>query len=133
MINIENIIKYTRPLKLLYVEDNPANRQLMLSIFDQQKNYTLHMVETGELAWDIAFEQDFDLILMDIHLPGINGKELTQKLRETDNYRQKPIVAITAAAMKHDFESAKGLFDAYITKPIQITHVLDALRMYLRR
>ncbi len=125
-------IEYAEQKHILYVEDNPANRRLMQSIFDQQTNCNLHVVETGELAWDIALEKDFDLILMDIHLPGINGKELTQKLRETDNYRQKPIVAITAAAMKHDFESAKGLFDAYITKPIQITHVLDALRMYLR-
>jgi len=113
--------------KILYVEDNPANRRLMQSIIARQKNYALTMVETGELGWDICMEQDFDLILMDINLPGMDGKELTAKLREIDKYKNKPIIAVSAAAMKHDIEDKSDLFDDYITKPIQIPELLKVL------
>jgi len=117
--------------KVLYIEDNPANRRLMQSFFDRQKNFTLFMVQSGELGWTLAMEQSFDLILMDIHLPGINGKELTKKLRATSKYRHKPIIAISAAVMKHDVKSAEGLFDEYITKPIRFPHLLKVLKTLL--
>jgi CheY-like chemotaxis protein len=116
---------------ILYVEDNPANRQLMKAIFKKYPQFDLQMVETGELGLDAALEIAFDLILMDINLPGINGKELTQKLRGTACYKNKPIIAVSAAAMSHDLESAQGLFDEYITKPIQIPEILATLNKYL--
>ena len=116
---------------ILYVEDNPANRQLMQSFFKRQKNYNLTLVETGELGWEVALEQDFDLILMDIHLPEIDGKALTEKLRETSQYKNQPIVAMTAAAMTHDIQAADGLFDDYLTKPIEIPKLLNTLKKYL--
>jgi len=115
---------------ILYVEDNPANRCLMESVFDKLP-HSLDMAETGELGLDKALKYDFDLILMDIHLPGIDGKEVTQQLRETERYRSKPIVAVTAAAMSHDIQSAEGLFDEYITKPLDIIELIDILNKYL--
>jgi len=116
---------------ILYVEDNPANRQLMQSFFKRQKNYHLTLVETGELGWEVALEQNFDLILMDIHLPGIDGKALTEKLRETSQYKNQPIVAMTAAAMTHDIQAAEGLFDDYLTKPVEIPKLLNILKKHL--
>ena len=116
---------------ILYVEDNPANRQLMQSFFNRQKGYKLTMVETGELGWEVALEQNFDLILMDIHLPGIDGKALTKNLRETSQYKNQPIVAMTAAAMTHDIQAADGIFDDYLTKPIEIPKLLNTLKKYL--
>ncbi len=116
---------------ILYVEDNPANRQLMQSFFKRQKNYNLTLVETGELGWEVALEQNFDLILMDIHLPGIDGKALTKNLRETSQYKNQPIVAMTAAAMTHDIQAADGIFDDYLTKPIEIPKLLNTLKKYL--
>ena len=129
--SIENINGLSDIKSILYVEDNPANRQLMQSFFKRQKNYRLTLVETGELGWEVALEQDFDLILMDIHLPGIDGKALTEKLRETSQYKNKPIVAMTAAAMTHDIQAADGLFDDYLTKPIEIPKLLNTLKKYL--
>ena len=114
---------------VLYVEDNPANRSLMKSIFDRQ-THTLHMAENGEDAWKMAQQQDFDLLLMDINLPGIDGKELTRKLRETEQYKNKPIIAVTAAAMSHHTELDDGLFDCYITKPIIISDLLKVLNKF---
>ena len=117
---------------VLYVEDNAANRIFMQAIFEDTQHCTLHMAETGEMGLDIAQERDFDLLLIDINLPGMNGKELTQTLRETDTYKHKPIVAVTAAAMTHDVESAEGLFDQYITKPFDLPQLMDVLNRYLK-
>jgi len=111
--------------KILYVEDNPANGDLMYAFFER-KPHALYVAKTGETGWNRAINENFDLILMDIHLPGIDGRALTQKLRETDNYKNKPIIAITAAAMKHEMQSANGLFDDYITKPVNLD-LLDTL------
>jgi len=116
--------------KALYVEDNPANRRLMESFFNQQP-FQLEMVETGELGWETAMAHNFDLILMDINLPGIGGRELARQLRETERYKNKPIFAVTAAAMKHDIESAKGLFDYYLTKPLDLSELAQVLKKYL--
>lgn len=90
------------------------------------------MVETGELGWKSALEHNFDLILMDIHLPEMDGNELTRRLRNTDSYKSSPIVAVTASAMKDDIESAKGLFDDYITKPLDLSHLLNILNKFLK-
>jgi len=114
----------------LYIEDNPANRQLMRSIFNKLP-YKLETAETGELGWEIALKQDFDLILVDIHLPGISGGELTKKLRQTEQCAHKPIVAVTAAAMPHDIELYNHLFDDYITKPLDIAKLKSTLKKYL--
>ncbi|NOQ76975.1 MAG: response regulator [Methylococcaceae bacterium] len=116
---------------VLYVEDNPTNRHLMQSVFDRLP-HTLHMVETGESGWKSTLEHDFDLILVDIHLPGMDGNELTRRLRNSDSYKSKPIVAVTASAMKDDIESAKELFDDYITKPLDIAHLLNILNTFLK-
>jgi len=115
---------------ILYVEDNPANQRLMQSVFDKLP-HTLEMVENAELGQERALGDDFDLILMDINLPGIDGKELTQRLRETEQYKNKPIIAITAAAMSHNIEEAKGLFDAYLTKPLDIAYLNNILNKFL--
>lgn len=119
-------IRETDGKHILYVEDNPTNRKLMQSVFDRLP-HTLEMVENAELGQKRALEEDFDLILIDINLPGMNGKELTQQLRATEYYKNKPIIAVTAAAMKHNIEMAEGLFDNYVTKPIDILHLLKIL------
>ena len=127
----QKLEKLLKNKKILYVEDNPTNRDFMQSFFESKKYNNLVMAETGELGLKIAMEQSFDIILMDIHLPGINGKEVTQKLRATDYYKNRPILAVSAAAMQHELESAKGLFDSYITKPILISELSEVLEKYL--
>jgi CheY-like chemotaxis protein len=129
--SIELLTAGTESKHILYVEDNPANRRFMKSLFDRFNNCTLQMADTAELGWDAALETDFDLVLMDINLPGIDGKELTRKLRETDTYQSKPIIAVSAAAMNHDIESTKDLFDEYVTKPVQIPELLSAMKKHL--
>jgi PAS domain S-box-containing protein len=117
--------------QILYVEDNSDNRMFMQKLFSNYEQYTLHIVETAEIAWKVALEHEFDLILMDIHLPGMDGKELTQKLRAIDSYKHIPIIAVSAAAMKRDVESVEDLFDGYITKPIKISELFNTLKVKL--
>ncbi len=117
--------------QVLYVEDNPTNIKLMQSIFNKQDSCDLSIAETGELGWELALNKQFDLILMDINLPGMSGIKLTQKLRQTDEYKNTPILAVSASAMEHELELAEGIFEAYITKPIKIDSIFSALKNYL--
>jgi signal transduction histidine kinase len=122
----------TGPKNILYVEDNSANRNLMQTYFDKwPEKVNLQMAETAEVALEILSEKQFDLILMDIHLPGQSGKDLTQKLRTHPDFKKLPIIAITAAAMKNDLLLARGLFNVYITKPIDFVHLTEVLKKYL--
>ena len=122
----------TEQKNILYVEDNPANRMLMQSYLKRWNKYvSLEMAETAEIALKLIANQKFDLILMDIHLPGQNGNELTQSLRLHPDYMHTPIIAITAAAMKKDLKNATTLFDVYITKPVNFSELTDVLQKYL--
>ncbi len=115
---------------ILYIEDNPANQRLMQAIF-YKLSHVLEIVENAELGQDRALEDNFDLILVDINLPGMDGKELTKRLRATEQYKNKPIIAITATAMIHDTGEAGDLFDAYVTKPLDISHLRIILNTFL--
>lgn len=125
------IIPHEDRKTVLYVEDNVANRDLIDAIFEDWQSYNLKMAETAEIALDMALEEDFDLLLIDINLPGMNGRELTRKLRKIGNYKHAPIIAMTGAAMAHDIEAAEGLFDEYITKPMNIDQLHEYLKKYL--
>lgn len=127
----EKTLKGVALKRILYIEDNPANRRFMQSFFNRYKHYSLHMEETGESGWDIAIAENFDLIIMDVHLPGLDGKALARKLRGTSRYMHQPIIALSAAAMKHDIDSIGGLFDAYLTKPLKISELHDTLKVFL--
>jgi signal transduction histidine kinase/CheY-like chemotaxis protein len=117
---------------ILYVEDNPANRILMQSYLKKwNKHVSLKIAETAEVALELIAKQKFDLILMDIHLPGQNGNELTQSLRQHPDYKHTPIIAITAAAMEKDLKQSSTLFDVYITKPVGFSELTEVLTTYL--
>jgi len=123
-------VKETSAKKILYIEDNPANRRLMSAFFNRQP-HTLCLMKTAELGWESAMEHDYDLILVDIHLPGMDGNELAHKLRGTERYQTKPIIAVTAAVMKHDIELSEGLFDDYVAKPVDFLKLQATLSSLL--
>lgn len=123
---------YQKASNVLYVEDNPANRVLMQTYFEKWPDkITLQMAETAEVALELLADQQFDLILMDIHLPGQSGKELTISIRKRPEFKDTPIIAITAAAMKNDVNLAAGLFDVYVTKPVNFIELTEVLKKYL--
>ena len=105
--------------KVLIVEDNPQNMQLIELILRRSKNYTLLEAVDGEEALDMATREQPDLILMDIQLPKLSGLEVTRKLRQMPVFSHTPIIALTAYAMKGDKERfLEAGCDAYLSKPI---------------
>jgi CheY-like chemotaxis protein/anti-sigma regulatory factor (Ser/Thr protein kinase) len=111
--------------KALVVDDSPANRALMERILTAF-GCTVHLAGSGEEALVLAEHVLFDLVFMDIQLPGMNGIEAMRRLRERGI--RGPMVAITAYAMKGDAERflAEG-FDGYIAKPVRISEIVSFL------
>ena len=106
--------------KILVVEDNPQNMRLFEMILSD-RGYILLKAVDGEEALDVAVREPPDLVIMDIRLPGMNGLEVTKKLRENSAFSRIPIIAITASAMKGDKEAAIGAgCNAYLSKPFNI-------------
>ncbi|MBP2160723.1 two-component system cell cycle response regulator DivK [Asticcacaulis solisilvae] len=117
--------------KVLIVEDNELNMKLFHDLLDAQGYETLQTGE-GLSALTLARQHRPDLILMDIQLPEISGLEVTKWLKEDDELSHIPVVAVTAFAMKGDEERIRdGGCEAYISKPISVTHFLETVRRYL--
>jgi PAS domain S-box-containing protein len=110
----------TRPLGILVAEDNPTNQKLV-EVLLKQRGHRVSMVSDGGQAVDAAAKQSFDLILMDVQMPGLSGFEATAAIREHERAtgRHTPIVALTARAMAGDREEclAAGM-DGYVSKPL---------------
>ena len=108
---------------ILIVEDNPKNLKLLRDVL-QFKGYIISAAETGEAGVALARAEQPALILMDVQLPGMDGREAAQVLKADASTRHIPIIALTAFAMKGDRERllAEG-FDGYISKPIDIKEI----------
>ncbi len=114
--------------KVLVVEDNPLNMELVNEIL-LARGFIVHEAFNGEEALKKADEEDYDLILMDIELPGQDGVEITRILKNRD--RNRPVIALTSYAMKGDRERflAAG-FNEYLSKPIDISDFLNRIEKY---
>ena len=113
--------------KILVVEDDSTSRDVIQLFL--KKLYDVSFAEDGEKALKIINETQFDLIIMDINLgSGINGIEVTEKIRKTEGYKSVPIIAATAFAMLGDKEKfLKTGFDHYISKPYLKNQLIDLL------
>jgi signal transduction histidine kinase/AmiR/NasT family two-component response regulator len=119
---------------LLYVEDNPANLELVERILDGYPHLRMLSAPDGEKGVALACAQLPDVILMDINLPGISGVEAMQILQGNPATAHIPVIALTANAMRRDLaQGRKAGFFAYLTKPFKIddfkTILDDALKL----
>jgi CheY-like chemotaxis protein len=107
-----------KPARILVVEDNPMNMELVVDLLKLQ-GYDVLSAKTGQEALEILDGEQFDLILMDVQLPGMDGLTVTRKLKENPKTSNIPVVALTAYAMKGDEEHmlSQGCV-GYIAKPI---------------
>ena len=120
--------EFIAPRTLLYVEDNPANQQLVERIVGRRPDLRLMSARNGTLGIEIARSLQPDVILMDINLPGISGIEAMQILRADPLTAHIPVVALSANAIPRDIE--RGLqagFFRYLTKPIKVAEFLETL------
>ena len=112
---------------MLYIEDNPANQELMTQIVSRHEGLTLLLAPDGRLGLDLARAHAPDLILLDIHLPDMDGYELLRQLRAAPLTGHTPVIAVSADAMPDEVARIRAAgFDEQVAKPIQV-QALDQL------
>ena len=116
---------------VLIVEDNELNMKLFHDLLDAHGYQTLQ-TKDGMEALAMVRQHRPDLILMDIQLPEVSGLEVIKWIKEDDNLRSIPVVAVTAFAMKGDEEKMReGGCDAYIAKPISVGKFIETVKHFL--
>ena len=124
-------------VKLLLVEDNEVNREIA-SLILTEFGFQLDTAENGKIAYEKVANSkpgDFDVVLMDIQMPIMNGYEATKKIRELSNQQlaQIPIIAMTANAFSEDVQAAKDAgMDSHIAKPLDIPKMIETLTEVLK-
>ena len=104
--------------RILLVEDNPQNRYLVTFLLEKN-GYEVVVAEDGEEALAMLASRTPDLILMDMQLPKLDGYEATRRIKANEDYRDIPLVALTAHSMKGDRGKAIDAgCDEYVTKPV---------------
>jgi len=118
---------------ILIIEDNEKNRKLVRDVL-QFRGYQTVESETAEEGIRLAREKKPALVLMDFHLPGMNGIEAFKVLRADPQTSAIPIVAVTASAMTEDRKKMMAAgFDGLQTKPINVKEFLDAVAQILKK
>ncbi len=119
-------------IKILFAEDYKHSQIIVTRLLKKNGFENVVVVENGEEALQTAKKDKFDLILMDMQMPIMNGFEATGKLREMPSYKETPIIALTAFAMKGDREKCldAGATD-YIPKPIDSKEFIEKVKFYL--
>ena len=118
---------------VLVVEDNQDNRELIVKAL-RVNGYNVIEAADGEEAIEKAKTEKPDLILMDLFIPKIDGYEVTRILKGNDEFKNIPVIACTAHAMKGDMEDALAAgCDGYITKPIDVRKLSNQIDSFLRK
>jgi two-component system cell cycle response regulator DivK len=121
----------SKPKTILVVEDNELNMKLFHDLLEAH-GYSILQTRDGMEALKLARQHKPDLILMDIQLPEVSGLEVTKWIKEDDELKSIPIIAVTAFAMKGDEEKIReGGCEAYIAKPISVTSFLKTVEQFL--
>jgi CheY-like chemotaxis protein len=121
--------------RILLAEDVDINREIVVTILEPT-GLVIEEAENGKIAYDkfSANPEGYDLIFMDIHMPGMDGYEATSLIRALDHPRAKtvPIIAMTANVFKEDVEKCLAIgMNSHVGKPIDFNEVMDLLRKYL--
>lgn len=116
--------------KVIVVEDNPLNMELVVEMLTAF-GFEVETAVNGEDAVKMAEKKVYDLIVMDIELPGMDGVAATRIIRSKPGYEHTPAIALTAYSMKGDRERflAEG-FDEYVPKPVDVTAFMKVLEKY---
>jgi signal transduction histidine kinase/DNA-binding response OmpR family regulator len=120
-------------LNILLVEDNPVNQTLTIQLLSQ-KGHTIMVAQNGQEALKCFTDNKFDLILMDVQMPIMDGLETTREIRkrEAQTHQHIPIIALTAHAMSGDKDRClQAGMDGYVSKPIQIDTLLQVIKTHI--
>ena len=126
--SIDSLTPDTQKRRLLIIEDNLTNAELLRRVFEHRPHFELLTAMQGRLGLDLAEEHHPDVILLDLHLPDMQGREVLQAIRGNPSLASTPVIIISADAFKRqaDLMIKLGAF-RYITKPFQIDDLLRAV------
>lgn len=124
-------IQHRKLIHILLAEDNPINQKVALRML-QRLGYNADVVNNGQEAVDAVLENNYDVVLMDLHMPEMDGLEATVQIRTLRKRSRRPyIIALTAAAMQEDEEKCMDAgMDDFITKPVRIPDLISVLERY---
>jgi len=132
LVTRHHLKEQRQSLKILLAEDEPINQILAQAILEE-KNYLITVADNGAQALEFLKSDNFDLILMDVQMPVMDGIEATKKIRENEKTTGShvPIIALTAFAVKGDKEAflAAGM-DDYLSKPFVSKELFDVIDKY---
>ncbi len=125
---------YKDPLNVLVVEDNDLNAKFASAIL-KRLNYNVDWATDGKIGVEKFLENNYDLILMDIQMPFLNGLEATAEIRKYEKQMEVenpvPIIAITAFAFEHDKQNCLDAgMDDYLTKPYRPQDLIDIIKKF---
>jgi CheY-like chemotaxis protein len=125
-------LRLTSECRILVAEDNPINRAI-ITRFLARTGASVDVVETGKAAVDSHFSRPYDLILMDCHMPEMDGYEAAATIRLHSRGGDVPIIAVTASAFNEDRERClrAGMND-HVAKPLRSEELFAAVRAALQ-
>jgi diguanylate cyclase (GGDEF)-like protein len=130
-VPVSGEVFFLKSLKVLYIEDNPENALLIRRVLEAE-GLEVVVAENGLAGVRLAASERPDLILMDMMMPGLDGREATTRLRAIEAMEKIPIVALTASVMKGDSERAIAAgCDGYLQKPIDVERFPHQIREFL--
>ncbi|MDH5717562.1 MAG: ATP-binding protein [Spirochaetia bacterium] len=123
--------KLYKQKKILYIEDNKHNRNLLENLFENNKEHTLTTAESGEEGIAKVSVEKPDLILLDLNLPGIDGFKVNEILKNNSETAAIPVISVSAYATTEMIERIKeSSFDDFLTKPINLQKLMDTVNKY---
>lgn len=131
------MLKHPRPIEILLVEDSPADTELAEEVLRQAKVANqVHAVQSGDDALDFVRRKGRfagvprpDLVLLDLNLPGRDGREVLQEMKHDPELRTIPVIVLTTSEEHRDIEQAYAAHvNAYITKPIDLDDFVSVAR-----
>jgi len=131
----EDIMDRVKGIQVLLVEDIPINQEVATEILNKA-GIVAEIANNGKEAVDLLFEnpEKYDAVLMDVQMPGMDGFESSRIIRENDRFRELPIIAMTAHAMKGDREKCiKSGMNDYVSKPIDIDELFSTISKWIKK
>jgi len=121
-----------RPVRILIAEDNLVNQKVVSAIL-KKHGYEVHLAGNGREALACLERCEYDLVLMDVQMPELDGIRAARRIRENARWKDLPVVAMTAHAMTGDQERClRAGMNGYLSKPVTPAHLLDMVRRHLR-
>ncbi len=118
---------------ILLAEDNEMNWRLLKKIFTRL-DYKISIVENGQQVLRAIEVESFDLVLMDMQMPKMDGFETTKRIRSNPKFESLPVIALTACAMKGDAEKCRSVgCDDYLMKPINKKRLLECVQKHIKQ